>query len=197
MLTGATSALLEPMKAPSPIIVLIFEEAVIIAGDRARADIGAGADLGVAEIGQVVGLGALAEPRLLDLDEIADLGASRRSPRRAAAGRRGRSRRRRAIVAPSIWLKARMRAPSPTVTPGPKTTLGSIDDVAAEPRVEGEPDRLRRDQGRALGHRRGAAARAASRLRRAASSARLLTPVDLVRVGLDHRRARARRRRRA
>src|SRR3546814_13193928 len=51
----------------------IFEIAVIIAGDRARADIGPRTDADVAQIGQVVGLGALADLGLLGLDEIADL----------------------------------------------------------------------------------------------------------------------------
>src|SRR5690606_24526680 len=49
--------------------------AIIVAGDGARADVGARADLGVAKIGQVAGLGARAEARVLDLDEVADLGA--------------------------------------------------------------------------------------------------------------------------
>ena len=60
IVTGATSALFEPMKAPAPIDGAIFEEAVVIAGDRARADIGARADVGVADVGQMVGLGARA-----------------------------------------------------------------------------------------------------------------------------------------
>ncbi len=39
------------MKASAPISVRAFSEAVVIAGDGAGADIGFGADLGVAEIG--------------------------------------------------------------------------------------------------------------------------------------------------
>ena len=46
--------------------------AVVIAGDGARADIGSGADLRVAQIGQMLALGARAEPRILELDEISD-----------------------------------------------------------------------------------------------------------------------------
>ena len=73
IVTGATSAVFEPMKAPAPIVVRYLLNAVVIAGDRAGADIGAGADVAVADIGEVVGLGAGAEPGGLDLDEIADM----------------------------------------------------------------------------------------------------------------------------
>jgi hypothetical protein len=71
----------------------IFEEAVIIAGDGAGADVGARADLGIADIGSGDWPWRRAEPRLLDLDEIADLRLSRRCRRRGGAGHRGRSRR--------------------------------------------------------------------------------------------------------
>ena len=53
---------------------LMLAEAVIVAGDRARPDIGLTADLGVANIGQVFGLGPLADGGFFDLNEIADLG---------------------------------------------------------------------------------------------------------------------------
>src|SRR6185437_15122282 len=52
-----------------------FLEPVIVAGDGARADVAAGADRAVAEICQVVGLDAGAEPRVLHLDEIAEMDA--------------------------------------------------------------------------------------------------------------------------
>src|SRR3546814_3226593 len=51
----------------------IFEIAVVIAGDRTRADIRGGADGDIAQIGQMVRLRALADHRILGLDEIADL----------------------------------------------------------------------------------------------------------------------------
>src|SRR5215831_1537090 len=51
----------------------VLVEAVVIAGDRAGADIRAGADLAVAEIGEMVGLGAPAQPGRLHFDEIADM----------------------------------------------------------------------------------------------------------------------------
>ena len=52
---------------------LIFEIAVIVAGDRARADVRAGSHSDVAQIGQMVRLGSFAEHRFLRFDEIADL----------------------------------------------------------------------------------------------------------------------------
>ena len=68
-------------------------EAVVVAGDGAGADIGAGADLGVADIGQMIDLGAGVDQRRLGLDEVADLARRRRARCRAAAARRGRPRR--------------------------------------------------------------------------------------------------------
>src|SRR6266850_3105703 len=49
-----------------------FVEAVVVAGDRARADVCFRADLRIAEIREVHRLGALADGALLQLDEIAD-----------------------------------------------------------------------------------------------------------------------------
>src|SRR4029077_13200400 len=50
----------------------VLGTAVVIAGDGASADIGVGADKSVADIAQMIGLGAGLQHRLLDLDEIAD-----------------------------------------------------------------------------------------------------------------------------
>src|SRR5215469_135017 len=50
-----------------------FLDAVVVAGDAAGADVGALAHIAVAEIGQVVGLDARRQARVLDLDEIADV----------------------------------------------------------------------------------------------------------------------------
>jgi hypothetical protein len=47
--------------------------AVVIAGDGAGPDIGALADMRVADIGKMIGLGARLEGGLLHLDEIADM----------------------------------------------------------------------------------------------------------------------------
>jgi hypothetical protein len=52
---------------------VVFVQAVVVSEDGARADLGARTDAAVAQIGQVVGLGALADLDLLDLDEVADV----------------------------------------------------------------------------------------------------------------------------
>src|SRR3546814_13799455 len=49
----------------------VLQEAVVVAGDGAGADVGGRADRGIAEIGEVVRLGALAALGGLDLDEVA------------------------------------------------------------------------------------------------------------------------------
>src|SRR5690606_27640572 len=54
-------------------IGVILAETVVVAGDRAGADIGFGTDAGIADIGQVIDLGAGLDARLLHLDEIADM----------------------------------------------------------------------------------------------------------------------------
>ncbi len=73
-----------------------------------------------------------------------------------------------------------MWAPSSTTTPGPKNTLGSISHVAADLGVEAQPDRLRRDQRRALLH--GLEARAA--LEDGLGGGQLLARVDAQRLVL-------------
>ena len=73
MRTGATSVASEPMKQSSSITVRFLFGAVVVAGDGAGADVDVGADLGVADIGEVVGLRALADAARLDLDEVADV----------------------------------------------------------------------------------------------------------------------------
>ena len=51
----------------------MLRRAVVVARDRAGADVDLLADRGVAEIGEVVRLRAAAERRLLQLDEVADV----------------------------------------------------------------------------------------------------------------------------
>ena len=51
----------------------VLLEAVVVAEDRARADVGARADDAVAQVGEVIGLGAPAHAGLLGLDEVADV----------------------------------------------------------------------------------------------------------------------------
>src|SRR5262249_32475327 len=50
----------------------MFVIAVVVDRDNAASDIGLAADLGIAKVAQMARLGALAEARLLGLDEIAD-----------------------------------------------------------------------------------------------------------------------------
>src|SRR5277367_1616947 len=51
---------------------LVLGEAVVIAGDSSRADVGVRPDSSVADIGQMIDLGAFLDLGLLDLDEVAD-----------------------------------------------------------------------------------------------------------------------------
>ncbi len=53
----------------------VLVDAVVVAGDGACADVDAGADDGVAEVVQVVGLGAFAEGGFFGFDEVADVGS--------------------------------------------------------------------------------------------------------------------------
>ena len=69
----------------------VFTHSVVVAGDRPGADVHALTDFGVAKIGEVVGFGSLAQPRLLGFDEIADVGALRRYRCPDADGSRGRA----------------------------------------------------------------------------------------------------------
>ena len=50
-------------------------DAVVVAGDGAGADVDALADDGVAEVAEVVGLGAFADGGFLGFDEVADVGS--------------------------------------------------------------------------------------------------------------------------
>src|SRR5262249_36885144 len=53
----------------------VLAEAVVVAGDRARTDVAVAADGRVADVREVVRLGAGADLRLLHLDEVADVDA--------------------------------------------------------------------------------------------------------------------------
>jgi hydroxymethylpyrimidine/phosphomethylpyrimidine kinase len=52
----------------------VLVDAVVVAGDDSGADVGLFADLGVAQICEVVGLRALAQPDLLGLNKVAHMG---------------------------------------------------------------------------------------------------------------------------
>ena len=67
---------------------MILEVAVVVAGDRAGADVGACPDLGIPQIGQVTGLGPPTERRVLDLDQRFNFGVVV-TPVRPHAGGRG------------------------------------------------------------------------------------------------------------
>ena len=60
------------MNAPASIVVWYLPNAVVVAGDRAGADVGLRADRRVAEVREVVGLRAGHQVRLLGLDEVAE-----------------------------------------------------------------------------------------------------------------------------
>ena len=52
----------------------MLHDAIVITGDRACADIGFLANVGIADIREVVGLGARPENGVFDFDKIADMG---------------------------------------------------------------------------------------------------------------------------
>ena len=69
---------------------LVLVGAVVVAGDRACADIHVAADRRIAEIAQMVGLGALAQRRILGFDEVADVRVRRRARCPGAGARKVR-----------------------------------------------------------------------------------------------------------
>jgi hypothetical protein len=99
--------------------------AVIIAGDGARTDIGASANLGIADVAEVIDLCAFADPGFLDFTKIADLGLGANSAPGLSLAK-GPIWAWAPTVVPSRWLKACMTALSPTRTPGPNQTPGSM-----------------------------------------------------------------------
>ena len=79
---GATKVEFEPTKLPGADVRPVLVGAVVIAGDRPGADVGARAHLSVSDVGEVVRLGACAEARILDLNVVAHTGAlAERCPR--------------------------------------------------------------------------------------------------------------------
>ena len=74
ILTGATRAVFDPTKTLAPDIGEMLFETIIIAGNGACPDIGARPHPRIADIGQMIGLGTLADHRLFNLDKIADMG---------------------------------------------------------------------------------------------------------------------------
>ena len=132
--TGATSDVFEPIDDVAADDRLVLLLAVEVAGDRPGADVGILADRRIAEIREVADLHAARQARLLDFDEVARRARRRRAVPRRADARTARSRRRRRWRRPITTL-------SRTVTPSPRRALerrllGPIDAVAADP---GEP----------------------------------------------------------
>ena len=72
----------------------VLVRAVVVAGDRAGADVDLLADRRVAEVRQVVGLRPAPERRLLQLDEVADVRVFADVATAAGGARTGRSARR-------------------------------------------------------------------------------------------------------
>src|SRR5439155_24594127 len=50
-----------------------FVGAIVVAGDGAGADVYTRADIGIAHVGQVIGLAVRGDPAVLDFDEVADV----------------------------------------------------------------------------------------------------------------------------
>ena len=125
-------------------------EPVIIAGDGTGADIGARADTGVADVGEVVDLGPRLHARLLDLDEIADMDlrpdiGPGPEPREGPDNGIGADRRALDMaIGPDFHAVA-------DADPGPEPDMWADHHVAAEPRVKTEINRGRVHQGRAGG----------------------------------------------
>ena len=100
--TGATKVLLEPRAGQPADARAVLGDPVVVGEDRAGPDVGLLADLGVADVGQVRHLGAVADLGVLGLHEGADLaarrpawcrGAGRRTVRRWPGRRSRRARR--------------------------------------------------------------------------------------------------------
>src|SRR6266536_2944346 len=59
---------------------------VVVAGDRAGADVDVSSDLGVADVGEVIGFGALTDAARLDLDEVPEVHVGGEARARPDAG---------------------------------------------------------------------------------------------------------------
>src|SRR6476469_1826063 len=99
--------------------------AIVIARDRAGAKVAGGADRCIADIAQVVHLGAAADLGGFDLDEIANL-RTLLEVRSRTEPSKGPTDTPLPTWAPSRCEKEWITAPSSTTTPGPKTTCGSM-----------------------------------------------------------------------
>src|SRR5262249_43320932 len=77
-----------PDEGARPDLCQILIDAIVVAADCAGAAIGSRPDAGIADIGQMVDLGARLDHGLLDLDEIADMDIARQGCAGAKPGKR-------------------------------------------------------------------------------------------------------------
>ena len=120
--TGATSCESLPMNAPSSITVWCLARAVVVAGDRAGADVHLLADRRVAEVRQVVRLRALAERRSSSARRSCRRARPRRRRTAAGCGRTGRCARRSTTCDSTMTQKLLITTPS---------SIGAVDDPHA------------------------------------------------------------------
>ena len=123
----------------------MLTEAVVVAGDGAGADVGIGADMGVADVGEMVDLDAGLQRRGLGLDEVADLAAvaERGARPQARIGTDGR------VLADRGLHDVRERMDHRAVgdaDAGADHHERLDGDVVAEPGIRGEIYGFRRDQ---------------------------------------------------
>src|SRR3984893_1549596 len=114
----------------------IFGEAVVIAGNRSRADIRPGADARISNVAQMVDLGTGADIRGLHLDEIADVHVLRE----AGAGAQPSEGADRHILADRRAFQIGKRADAAAFADAHTRTEDHMrldDNVTAKPRVEG------------------------------------------------------------
>src|SRR5947209_4212973 len=130
----------------------VLRIAVVIAGDRAGADIGGSADRSVADIGEMVHLGAAADLGGLDLHKIADTRSLLQVGTRAQPCKRPD---RDALPHPRTF-EMREGVDDCAILDDDTRADDDMrldDDIAADFGVGGEEHRLRRDQRGAIAHR--------------------------------------------
>ena len=132
----------------------VLGEAVIVAGDGAGADIGFGADAGIADIGEMVGLGAGARSSAFLISTKLPIWAS------APISAPGLSRAKGPMLGAfatrcarlSICEKARMVTSSSMIDAGAEDDMRLDSDIAADPGVGTEKDGFGRDERGAARH---------------------------------------------
>ena len=130
---------------------LVLEIAVVIASDGARPDVRIRADLRIAEIGQVAGLGVFAHHGFLDLDEIADLRPALENGTRTQA----RERSDRAVLsdARAFQMAERLdRRAARYRNAGTEHDIRFHRDVVGQLRIVTEENGVRRAQGHPFRH---------------------------------------------